>query len=114
MITPVTSATSNLLMGTSDIGLREQMRAMSAKAGGQISNPTNGGVSPTFKSILDGVATSQNRSADLSKRFITGDKSVGMADVLAASQDSSIKFEALRVSRNKMLEITKEILNTQI
>lgn len=116
MIVPAIGALSNSqVLSTSNVDLINQMRSMSVAAGGRVNSLSGNSIqSSSFKEILDGVANAQNKSTDLSRRFIEGDKSVSMADVLSASQDSSIKFEALRVSRNKMLEITKEILNTQI
>ena len=102
------------VLNVSNADLANQMRSMSIRAREAGLSPSTGSENSSFKDILSGVANAQNKSTDLSRRFIEGDKNVSVADVLSASQDSSIKFEALRVSRNKMLEITKEILNTQI
>ncbi|MGR5365756.1 flagellar hook-basal body complex protein FliE [Photobacterium damselae] len=112
IISGINTQLSSQISNPSNIDLVNQMRSMSIQASGGI-NTKNGGSIP-FKDVLDSVAAAQNKSSDLARRFVEGDKNVSMADVLSASQNSSIKFEALRVSRNKMLEVTKEILNTQI
>ena len=111
MVSDIGSAYGSIALKETTSTLASQMKAMSRLAGGVGVDTVN---NLPFKDILDSVAVAQDKSTNISRRFISGDKNVSMADVLSASQDSSIKFEALRVTRNKMLEITKEILNTQI
>jgi len=67
-----------------------------------------------LKSSLDAVATSQNKAADLGKRFQMGDDSVNLSDMMIAMQKSSINFQATLQVRNKLVSAYQEIMNMQV
>ncbi len=56
----------------------------------------------------------QNESASMQTRFDLGDRSITLADVMIASQKSSISFEATLQVRNRMVDAYKQISQMQI
>lgn len=101
-------AISNASMLASMEVMRSQASMGKAPQGGHVSF---GGV---LKDAIQNVNTTQLRSSDASRRFIAGDPTVSMAEVVALSQQSSIAFEATKQTRNKMVEAYKDILSLQL
>ena len=56
----------------------------------------------------------QNESAAMQSRFDVGDRSVSLADVMLASQKSSISFEATLQVRNRLADAYRSIMQMQI
>lgn len=67
-----------------------------------------------LKDAFENVNILQNTSASMQSRFDVGDRSITLADVMLASQKSSISFEATMQVRNKMVEAYKTIMQMQI
>ena len=63
---------------------------------------------------FENVNILQNESSSMQSRFDVGDRSVSLADVMLASQKSSISFEATLQVRNKMVDAYKTIMQMQI
>lgn len=70
--------------------------------------------SDALKTALDAVATSQNKSEALGKRFQMGDDSVSLSDVMVSMQKSSINFQATVQVRNKLVSAYHDIMNMQV
>ncbi len=67
-----------------------------------------------LKDAFENVNSLQNEANNMQTRFDTGDRSVSLADVMLASQKSSISFEATIQVRNKLIEAYKTISQMQI
>jgi flagellar hook-basal body complex protein FliE len=67
-----------------------------------------------FKSALDQVNGAQNQSEALGKRFVSGDDSVSLSDVMISSQKASIGFQATVQVRNKLVSAYHDIMNMQV
>ena len=67
-----------------------------------------------LKDAFENVNNLQNEANNMQTRFDTGDRSVSLADVMLASQKSSISFEATVQVRNKLIEAYKTISQMQI
>ena len=64
-----------------------------------------------FRTALDQVNASQQRSTDLTTRFVAGDESVSLSEAVVAMQKSSLEFEAVSQVRNRLLAAYQEIMN---
>ena len=53
-------------------------------------------------------------SADLAARFEQGDEKVSLAQVMVASQKSSVSFQAVVQVRSKLLAAYQDVMNMQI
>lgn len=73
-----------------------------------------GDILTTFKTAIDKVDTMQIQSDQLKNSYLSGDSSISMAQVVLASQKSSLAFQGLVSVRNKLLEFYKEIMNMPI
>ncbi len=67
-----------------------------------------------LKDAFEQVNSLQNEASNMQTRFDTGDRSVSLADVMLASQKSSISFEATIQVRNKLIDAYKTISQMQI
>ena len=83
----------------------------------QVTRTAGDGVSE-FEALLrdafEQVNILQNTSSTMQSRFDVGDRSITLADVMIASQKSSISFEATMQVRNKMVDAYKTIMQMQI
>lgn len=92
-----------------------------------VENPLNAPLKPTttagqsvgeFKQLLkdafENANILQNKAGELSSRFDVGDRSVTLADVMIASQKSSLSFEATLQIRNKIVDAYQSIMQMQI
>ncbi len=73
---------------------------------------------PQFTNVLtdaiDNVNALQKESASLSKRLEMGDDKVSLAQVMIASQKSSVAFQATLQVRNKLVDAYKEVMNMPV
>ena len=95
------------------ITLLNQIKAMSAQASGEGSIQAPGGVpfSAIFQKAL-GQVDHLNKNADaLRTSFESGDPKVGIAEVMVATQKSTLAFEATLRVRNKLLQAYQDIMN---
>lgn len=67
-----------------------------------------------LKATLDQVNGAQAKSSDLAKRFVMGDDSVNLSDVMINSQKASIAFQATVQVRNKLVSAYHDIMNMQV
>lgn len=68
----------------------------------------------TLANAYEGVKAKQSVSDSMTKRFVLGDPSVSMSQVVGASQESSVAFETAVQVRNKVLDGFKEIIDLQL
>lgn len=144
MISPVDNPLMGTEMVNALGQMQRQMRDLGQEAGDQVENPlsllknpdlsvqgqeavsqANEVKGPTaadsvseFAQMLaqafENVNVLQNESAAMQSRFDVGDRSITLADVMIASQKSSISFEATMQVRNKMVDAYKTIMQMQI
>lgn len=67
-----------------------------------------------LKASLDQVSGAQHRADVLAKRFVSGDDSVNLSDVMINSQKASIAFQATVQVRNKLVSAYHDIMNMQV
>ena len=73
---------------------------------------------PQFGEILaqavDKVNSIQQQSGSTAKAYVKGDPGVDITDVMIASQQSSVAFQAMTQVRNKVVEAYKDVMNMPI
>ncbi len=144
MISPVDNPLMGTEMVNALGQMQRQMRDLGQEAGDQVENPlsllknpdlsvqgqeavsqANEVKGPTaadsvseFAQMLaqafENVNVLQNESAAMQSRFDVGDRSVSLADVMLASQKSSISFEATLQVRNRLADAYRSIMQMQI
>lgn len=67
-----------------------------------------------LKSSLDQVNGMQRSSEALAKRFVLGDDSVHLSDVMINSQKANLAFQATIQVRNKLVSAYHDIMNMQV
>lgn len=72
------------------------------------------GFANLLQQSLNGVNQLQNDANRLQDAFQRGDPGVNLAQVMVASQKSSIGFEATVQVRNRLLQAYQEIMNMQV
>lgn len=70
--------------------------------------------SQALKSSLDKVNELQTNSKEMGKKFVMGDESISLSDVMIAGQKSNISFQATVQVRNKLVSAYSEIMNMQV
>ena len=103
--------------------LLTQMREVAQRVGIQpeSANPSVGvpdAEKPQFgallKNAVDEVNHASTKSGDLQNRFLAGDATVELSDVMIASQKSRVTFETLLNTRNKMVDAYQEVMRMPI
>jgi flagellar hook-basal body complex protein FliE len=67
-----------------------------------------------LKNTLDQVNQAQRSSEALTQRFVMGDDSVSLSDVMINSQKASISFHATVQVRNRLVSAYQDIMNMGI
>lgn len=67
-----------------------------------------------LKNSLDQVNQAQRNSEALTKRFVMGDDSVNLSDVMITSQKASIAFHGTVQVRNKLVSAYQDIMNMSV
>lgn len=67
-----------------------------------------------LKASLDQVNAKQQKAEDLSQRFVLGDDSVNLSDVMISMQKASLSFQASVQVRNKLVSAYHDIMNMQV
>lgn len=67
-----------------------------------------------LKNTLDQVNERQRTSEALTKRFVMGDDTVNLSDVMITSQKASITFQATVQVRNKLVSAYQDIMNMSV
>ncbi len=108
--------------------LFQEMQAMAKEVQGASGAPNGLGMNPTgriegnsqsqFGDLLTNAINNVNELQQISKQKVTalenGDRSVSLAEVMIASQKSSVAFEATVQVRNKLVEAYKDIMNMPV
>lgn len=89
-------------------------QAVQETAGAPTADDSVGKFADMLKSAFENVNALQNESSSMQQRFDLGDRSITLADVMLASQKSSISFEATLQIRNKMVSAYQSIFQMQI
>lgn len=105
MISPISNSSMLVEMEAMKIGAANAPRA---------ENAPSENFSDLFASAINNTKALQSQAADLSRRFVSGEEGISVADVMQANHKSEISMEATKQVRNKLLEQYKEILNTQL
>ncbi len=67
-----------------------------------------------IKQSMRTVNDAQLHAKEMKHAFVTGEKDVNLAEVMIASQKSSLSFEAMVQVRNKLIDAYKEVMNMPI
>lgn len=67
----------------------------------------------TLKRAINEVSDSQDRTADITQKFLAGDKNVELHQVMAATEESGIAMDLLIELRNKTVEAYRSVINMQ-
>lgn len=102
--------------------MESSLKTMQAKPAGAVGMPLApvsseaskldfGGV---LKSHLDSVNTAQSEARDLGQRFVMGDDSVALSDVMIAGRKSSLAFQTTVQVRNRLVAAYQEIMSMPV
>ncbi len=94
-----------------------QMRAMSARAGGEANGAGSvGGVqfSNLLTQSMQQVNAAQQHAGDLATRFTVGEPDVSLPEVMVSMQKASLQFEAVTQVRNRLVAAYQEIMNMTV
>lgn len=98
----------------------EQMRALQAQAAGGVQQPAPGpqptqqaDFSSVLRSAIDTVNDTRQASSQKTDAFLRGED-VSLTEVMVASQKSRVSFEAMKQTRNRLLEAYQEISRMQV
>ncbi|WP_407331074.1 flagellar hook-basal body complex protein FliE [Enterovibrio sp. 27052020O] len=98
--------------------MQHEMQTMALDAQNVGRAATGQQVSQDFGELLstaiNHVNTLQKSSGELATRFDQGDRSVSLADVMLARNKSSVAFDATVQTRNKLVEVYKELMNMPV
>lgn len=98
--------------------LLSQLRETAAMAAGGGSQENNTGNKINFGEVLtnaiDKVNDMQQQAGQLADAFVSGDKSIDLAQVMVAGQKANISFQAMVQVRNKLVSAYQDIMNMQI
>lgn len=67
-----------------------------------------------LKSTLDHVNQAQRSSEAMTQRFVMGDDTINLSDVMINSQKASIAFQATVQVRNKLASAYQDIMNMPV
>ncbi len=77
-------------------------------------NPSQSQFGDMFKQALSHVNGLQQQSSSMRTAFEMGDPNMSLAQVMIASQKSSLAFEATVQVRNKLVEAYKDIMSMPV
>ena len=107
-------------MSNTDINqVLAQMRVMTAQMQG-LSQPEaeksveGADFSQMLKNSIDNVNEAQQNTSTLRTSFELGEGDVDLAQVMIASQKSSLSFQAMVQVRNKLVDAYKDVMNMPI
>jgi len=72
-----------------------------------------GSFGSTLKRVINEVSDSGDRAGALKDRFLDGDKSVELHQVMAASEEAGIALDLLIELRNKTVEAYRSVISMQ-
>jgi flagellar hook-basal body complex protein FliE len=94
-----------------------QMRAMSAQAANRSEEPQRAGgadFGSLLKQSIDQVNEIQQEASAMREAFEKGEGDMDLAQVMVATQKSSLSFEAMVQVRNKLIDAYKDVMNMPI
>ena len=98
--------------------LLSQLRQTAAVAQGNIepvnNQPASAYFSGVLKSAIETVNETQQKSGELKAAFEMGDRSVGLTQVMIASQKANVSFQAMLQVRNKLVAAYQDVMSMQI
>ena len=98
--------------------LLSQLRETASLASGnrladsEVNNHVN--FTEALSHAINSVNDIQQQAGQLSDAYVSGDKSIDLAQVMVAGQKANISFEAMVQVRNKLVSAYQEIMNMQI
>ncbi len=96
------------------------MNAIESMAKGQVStvnsepDTQHTSFAGMMQQAIDQVNQSQTQARELAQALEMGDPNVDIAQVMIASQKSSISFQALTEVRNKLLSAYQDVMNMPV
>ena len=97
-----------------------QLRTAAASAQGKVS-PLQGELSATktdfssvLKTSLDQVNNAQVKAEQMGQKFVVGDDSVNLSDVMISIQKANISFQATVQARNKLVTAYHDIMGMSV
>lgn len=69
--------------------------------------------SDTLTKALNGVSATNDRAMDMQQRFASGDQTVELHQVMAATEESGLATDLLIELRNKTVEAYRSVINMQ-
>lgn len=96
------------------VSLINQMRALASQVEGSSAEGSHLSFGQAMQAALGQVNDLTQRSDNLKMRFETGDADISLADVMVASQKSSLAFEAALRVRNKAVQAYQDIMGMPI
>jgi flagellar hook-basal body complex protein FliE len=94
------------------VASQTQAPGSTAAAAEQAAQPVDFG--QVLKSSLDKVAETQNAAGALSARYMKGDDTVSLSDVMIAGQKANISLQATIQVRSKLVAAYNDIMNMQV
>ena len=93
-----------------------QMRVVRAQAmeGSTVSEPSQGSFQALLRHSIDAVNDTQQHASALRSAFERGEENLDLAEVMIATQKSSISFQAMVEVRNKLVEAYKDVMNMPV
>ncbi len=95
-------------------GPQEAAGTSAATAAAGAAQPEKPDFAKAFKAQLDQFNALQQHSDQLGKRFVLGDDSVHLSDLMVASQKAGIAVQATVQVRNKLVSAYQDIMKMQV
>lgn len=89
-----------------------QMQGLSPPSTEKVAEDANFG--QLLKNSIDSVNEVQKNAGAMTKSFELGEGNVDLAQVMIATQKSSVSFQAMVQVRNKLVEAYKDVMNMPI
>lgn len=93
---------------------RVQAKGITSDLSTKETNPASADFSAMLKQAIQNVNGLQQETSSLRNSFEMGDQDVSLADVMIASNKSSLAFDATIQVRNKMVEAYKEVMSMPV
>jgi flagellar hook-basal body complex protein FliE len=71
-------------------------------------------VAGSFRKALEDAHAAEHTATDSAERFAKGDPSMGIHEVVIASEKANISIRYATTLKNKALEAYRELMNTQV
>jgi len=95
--------------------LRPELNGADKAAARESGNRETGGdFSDSLLSALARARQSEGAAGDLAKRFAAGDQTVGIHEVMIASEKAGIELRYAMTLKNKIIEAYRDLMNTTV